>query len=344
MKGLSDELIAVIFDLPYHLEQIHLTDIPLGTLTIEAICSNYPNLHELSIIGSDVITDVDVRCIASVILHLSRLTISRCNALTESGFTRMTCLRSLKHADFSYSSRNVTGNIIKYLECSPLESLKLDGLRFIGEFDFSSLHSHCTTKLTSISLCNTSGINISQITSMLHQYIALTSIDFTNCSVPSVADLSKVVHWNPFLSFSFTADNGLFCRASQHQRSLYTQHWSSFHQFLRYWGARAMQRLFRYYQRRLEEIRIARRENWSAFKISSVIRIQAYHRGYLARKHYHKQRKATALIIKAVIKFLQRLSRKKLRDARIHRKNILKKSSFQKLLLNYLQDTISIIL
>ena len=77
-----------IFVYKKKIENLSLIDIPFGTLTIEAVASTSPNLLHAEFSGSDVITDIAVRCFTTVCMYLKELTFKFCPKLTDDAFTR----------------------------------------------------------------------------------------------------------------------------------------------------------------------------------------------------------------------------------------------------------------
>lgn len=93
LSELEDTDVAEIITAAVVLTELHLSNINIGSKTIESICSNLPNIIRLSIIGSDRLSDADIRCLSSVTLHLEELTLQRCMSITDAGFTRCVILR-----------------------------------------------------------------------------------------------------------------------------------------------------------------------------------------------------------------------------------------------------------
>jgi hypothetical protein len=93
LSDLEDSDVGEIISAAVVLTELHLTNVDIGSKTIEAVCSNLPNIIRLSIIGSDKLSDSDLRCLSSVTLHLEELTLQRCMSITDAGFTRCVILR-----------------------------------------------------------------------------------------------------------------------------------------------------------------------------------------------------------------------------------------------------------
>jgi hypothetical protein len=82
MPNINDKYLAKIFDFcDNNLKVLSLIDLPVGTECIESICSTLAKLQKLSIIGSSIIGDKDLRCLSSVCLFLKSLTLINCPLL-----------------------------------------------------------------------------------------------------------------------------------------------------------------------------------------------------------------------------------------------------------------------
>ena len=200
VKTLTDELIGEILDQSLQLEQLSLIDMEFGTISVEAMSSNIPNLSILELIGSDKLEDIDVRCIASVCRHLTSLTFSRCKRLTDLGFVRCQNLKMLTLLNISKLSKNCTGDILKYFTLCPLKSLTLEGIKLSAALQMSFLHYSTYLNLKYISLRDCSSVSKEDVMYILHTFIGCKDLDMTGCNT-SLETLKSLPHWNPFLTF-----------------------------------------------------------------------------------------------------------------------------------------------
>jgi len=73
-NGFDDDNITEIIDGTVVLEELVLTNMPFGIHTVESICSNVPNLKSLTMEGTSLLCDADVRCLSSILLHIQSFT------------------------------------------------------------------------------------------------------------------------------------------------------------------------------------------------------------------------------------------------------------------------------
>jgi len=66
VAGLDDGHLAELFSVAVALDDVALANMPFGTSTVEALCSYVPNLLRVALEGSDVLRDMDVRCLTQV--------------------------------------------------------------------------------------------------------------------------------------------------------------------------------------------------------------------------------------------------------------------------------------
>lgn len=298
LAGVNDDTMGQILDYLLNLQNLILQDVPFGTAMTESLCSSIPNISKLHLIGSDSFGDAELRCIASVCLHIKDLTISRCNRLTDSGFVRLIGLKFIKHLSLAYCSRNCTGSIVKLLGVCPLLSLSLDGHRLNAQDVLSFLRKEARIELTKLSLQQVVGLTLSDVKYILENFVGLQSLDLTNAHNLSPDHLMVLSHCNPFLTYSFSSDYSGFVLSSVNSRK-FGQYWTMFDQLSRHYGARLMQRLRRKYLKRLDQLKELRKEKYGAFKISRIVLIQAMYRSHKARRETRKKLLAGRRIVRA---------------------------------------------
>ncbi|RYH31298.1 hypothetical protein EON65_02940 [archaeon] len=336
LAGVDDEAMGQILDFLLNLQDLVLQDIPFGTAMTESLCSSIPNISKLHLIGSDYFGDSELRCIASVCLHIKDLAVSRCNRLTDAGFVRLIGLKFINHLSLAYCSRNCSGNIVKLLGVCPLRSLSLDGHRVSVQDALSYLRKETKIQLTKLSLQQAIGLTVSDVRFILENFVGLQSLDLTNASHLSPDQLMVLSHCNPFLSYSFSSDYSGFVLSSVNSRR-YDQYWTMYDQLRRHYGARLLQRLRKRYLKRLDQLKELRKDKWSAFKISRIVLIQAIYRSHKARKETRKKLLAGRRLVRACKDWLFYLAYLKEVRAKSHYKRHLKSSLYGLLLKHHAQ-------
>ena len=128
LDNMDDDCVTEIIDGSLVLEELVIQGMPVGIHTVESICSNVPNLRSITIDNSSYITDPDVRCICSILLHMKHMRFSRCSQLTDEAFSRCAALNRLESVDLSYVSKKMTGVFLHSFSTAPLHTLTLDGI------------------------------------------------------------------------------------------------------------------------------------------------------------------------------------------------------------------------
>lgn len=323
IPGLDDEQFANVFDTSNNnLKVLTLKNIPIGTNTIESICTAQPHLPTITLVGSPLLNDKDLRCLNSVCIKMLSLTVGACPSLTDSAFTRLGNLRKLKKFSVFNLSPQCTGAIVKYLTRAPLTHLTLDGLPFESADCFLGLNRCTLQTLQKLSLKNSVGLKPAEIREdFLHRFIRCEEIDFTNCAIPSVEELAHVQHWNPFLQYKFTTDFSGFQPSDSKE---FERHWFLRRIFIRHRAARRIQKFLRAIYDRKMLIKRLRRSNWLDLKDLAILRIQSSWRQYLARQCVHKRRHA-ALTVRSVIRALafKRIRKRYMRAKAYHRHKLI---------------------
>ena len=106
---MCDEEIAELLQECPHIMDLALVDMQFGTTTIESIASTFPNISNIELSGSSVVTDVAIRCLTSVCVHIQELGIKYCPKLTDDAFSRCIMLKQVIKLDLTHCSYNLTG-------------------------------------------------------------------------------------------------------------------------------------------------------------------------------------------------------------------------------------------
>ncbi len=347
LPQLRDDQIAEIFDHAYaitDLSLVKLTD--LGTASVESICSNLPNLSRLEIAYSNNIRDIDLRCITSVCLHLKAITVSHCPQLTDAGFTRFVALRYLEEFHIHYLSKvHLTSLIVKFLSLSPVQKVSLHGVRHenasvIGGasgVNLKFLKNQCRQGMREISLKESLQVTQEDILFLLNHFVFLERLDLTNLFHLSPDVLKNLQHFNPFLELRVDPDFVGFALTPEGQL-VYKRYLAMFRHLTRHIAAKKIQKLRRSYLKRLEELKVIRKENWLVVKEICIIRIQKVFRGYRVRKEIEKQRNAVGVITRYVIKFFMRKGSLKLYRAKTFYREYMYRKYFRRLLRHQLSS------
>lgn len=85
LSGMTEAAIAELLMESSSLRELVLTDMSVGTLTIESITNSCSNIQKLSIINSSKLQDKDIRCLLTICICLTHLSVARCPLLTSAG-------------------------------------------------------------------------------------------------------------------------------------------------------------------------------------------------------------------------------------------------------------------
>lgn len=285
LPDLLDDHIAELIENSESLDELILQDMNCGTATVEAICSYTPNISKVSIIGSNAITDMDLRCLTTVCISMKELSIQRCNRLSDSAFTRASSFRVLRKLNVAHCSVNCTGALLKYFTLCPLNTLVIDGLTDSPRVVLRFLSPTTLTKLESISIRSSPGLRLADVHYILENFVRCRSIDLTDSLVGSDQVKADTEHFvSPFLSY---LNNGRdFCgfRLTSDGFQQYTQFWETKLQLRKHYAARLLQKLRHRYKESMRKLIERRKEVWSVYKIQQAIKIQSLIRMHLARR------------------------------------------------------------
>lgn len=198
----SDEDIADILENADIMEELSVSNMRFGTNAVESLCSNNPNISRLSVCGSEIFQDIDLRCVCTVCLHLVELTVQRCPLLTDGGFSRCAILRRLQKLDVTDCSSNMSGTLFGCFGLCPLQTLVVGSLhRICPKRDFERFSPLTVNSVRMISIRNCDNVNTEDISFILSQFLNCLELDFTGCRQLVKADvLMKIKHTHPFLN------------------------------------------------------------------------------------------------------------------------------------------------
>ena len=207
---LDDEHVAELLNGCLLLEDLHVEGIEVGVHTIEALCSNVPNMKRVAIINSKAILDADIRCMTSVCLHLESLTLRRCSKLTDAAFTRCPQLLRLKNVDLNYVSKLMEGLFFANFTMCPIESLSLDGLSLMNNnalcTEMSRLSAKTRNCIKTLSICNSSLVTSDDVSWILSVLWNASTIDISGSGSHFPGSLLNLKHNHPFLSLKVDRD------------------------------------------------------------------------------------------------------------------------------------------
>jgi hypothetical protein len=199
VSDFCDSELGELMEATVALEELSLCDMEFGVKMIEGLCSNSPNISSVSLSGSNLLTDADVRCLTTVCNRIQELSLSRCNLLSDAAFTTTNALqKTLRRFDVGFVSRKCTGNILTTLTDCPIEYMNLDGLRFNPAKHMVNLTFKTMAAVKELHVKENVLLNKTDCTFMLSNFINCKIIDISGCNLSS-ADLVSVWHPNPFL-------------------------------------------------------------------------------------------------------------------------------------------------
>ena len=342
MISIQDEQLAELVEQCLNLDHLSLSNMEFGTATTESICSNIPNVSSLALVGSSAFQDIDLRCICSTILNLKSLTIGNCSRLSDAGFTRLISLRKLHTFKFSNTSKKCSGAIVKFASLCPLTKLSLRSLSFINIDGLECLKGITRQSLKELSLVMCNHISMQFIKSVVDSFVGCEVIDLTSSVDSEVDYVSQQTYTNPFLRWHYHHDFAGF-QLKGDGADTFHQYWSANRSLKRHYGARLLQRLWRKYKRKIEMLKLLRRDIWNEFKIMQLSKIQACVRGFLARRAVKKQKYLSSIIANLVLTFVLRRRFLKLRRAINHFNRTLKKRSWRHLVIFFTESKLRMI-
>ena len=289
----SDEHIAEIISYAVELEELFLSNMPFATLTVEAICSNIPNISRLSLVGSSRIDDRDLRCLSVVCRNLQEFTLNDCKNITDLGYARCAHLR-LRKLDVGQSPQSLDGTLLACFSCSPLTHLILDNSSVTMQ---SSLVGNVVLRMTPItklallhvSIQNNPLLTPGEVYVMLDHFVMCRVMNFTGCSqlLPHIDGM-----WHPHPSLEFTSSKSfLGYQSSPSSRAAVERLRDVFVVTKRRGAIRLIQRTFRAWQKHKKD---------EAEDRQAMIEMQ--------KQYWAKKIQCMARMMLAVVKFKPRLN------------------------------------
>ena len=195
---MTDSEIAELLQECTVMEDIALINMPFATLSIEAIVSTFPNVLKVELTGSDIVTDLAIRCLTSICVGIKELTIKFCPRLTDDAFSRCIMLKEVRSLDLSYCSPLLTGSFLCSFPLCPLQRLVLDGLPNFSVDAISRMSVINKNNLHHISLRNCEHLKGTEVEAFLNHFIFSESVEVTGSQLvePLVSNLH---HMHPFL-------------------------------------------------------------------------------------------------------------------------------------------------
>eukprot|EP01035_Chromulina_nebulosa_P020505 gene20505-26599_t len=290
LPGVTDEDLAQLLEAanPEILHTLCLRRLRVGTLAIEALCSYTPGIQHLEISDSEVLADIDMRCLASVCRNLVSLSLQRCSRLTDIGFTRCQTLNLLRTLSLRELPK-CSANILRYFPGCLLYSLILDGISFSAldngqECPFLALNGFNCSSLQELSLRGCTGLALADLTCALEQFPRMRSLNLENCNFNSKL-LVSLIHCNPFLQY--VEDEGTefegYALKGEAGQFKFERFWRR-QKCHRKWHA---VRLIQQFRRRIladrEKRKKGNRAGWINLKNEFATKIQCLYRGYKGR-------------------------------------------------------------
>lgn len=319
--NMDDDDLAELISGTLLLTDLYIEGMDLGTHAVEAICSNIPNITKLVIIGSKILGDMELRCVASICLFLVELTVSSCPLVGDAAFSRCVGLKRLKRlAVGRCHPKAMVGGFLGFLTTCPLELLSLDGLNFKPSSYLKLLSPTTRNALEDIRLLNFKAFDVDDVTFLLKNFINCSSLDLTGSARGELLGvLPALRHTHPFLSY---VNDGEFVGYSEsvisRGRHVRFRHMQKL--LRRYYAARKIQKVRRGFVKwrldMLERQRLAR----EAYRIMCVAKIQSIFRMCLSRKRVAVQLHAGRRIVRGARRFL---------ICRFHRKIVKAKNHYQ---------------
>lgn len=328
IQGLNDDRLGELLDQLLSLQTLTLIDIPFGTSTTEAMCSNIPNIQSIEFVGSHLFGNDELRCIASVCLHLQSVTLRRLPSLTDAGFVRFVGLKMLSKVHLSKLD-NCSSGIIKLLTICPVTELSFDAMPSVNCRDcFPFLRKDTRWNLIQLSLQGTSGLSLDDCAFLLNNFVGLQCLNLTGCSDLRADALRSLPHCNPFLHYHFNSDFMGFTLVNGLHQRVYRQFWKVQTQFRKHRAAWLVQQLRHRYLRRVDQLKGIRRVVWEDTKQFWITKAQAIWRGYAARKVFKRKLTAGRRIVRAGRDYLFYQAYLKSYRAKLHYRMSLKRKLF----------------
>ena len=326
---LTDQDLADLMEETIVLSEIKLEDMNVGTLTIEALCSAVPNITSVSIIGSPILNDTDVRCLTAICTSLTSLTMRRCVGITDKGFSRCVLLRHLHYLNVGYLSPQVTGLLLTFFPVSPLEEIVLDGLvaQTVGS-TVPRCNKRLFLSLKKLSLRECPSLTSDAVMACLTHCVALEELDLTGNHHLIVFLREIPRRATAFLRPESGADFQGF-RMSDMERIASTQFWAIRECLARAGFARTIQRMLK---RRREHLRALAAEREAAMlrvRVHCATVLVATARMFMSRKRTRVRLYAGRKIVVYARWFLLGVYMRKSLKARRHRESSLKRFLFR---------------
>lgn len=323
LRGLDDEHLGYLFDrTDGNLKEVILESLACGTNFVESICTTQPKLPTITIKGSGIISDKDLRCLTSVCIHLKALCIENCDKITEAAFTRLGNLRKLESFHFQAKTLNVTSDVMKYLVKAPLQSLELKGIIVTDFHGFLALQPSTIRRMRHISFEDSVLPSPSAFPlEVLDRFLVCESVVLTNCDFVNLAEYQTIVHHNPFLRFEFNSE---FWGFKVRNDGAFDLHCKLRRVFERHSSARKIQRMVRLWVAFQKDLRSRRRKNWGDLKTLSVVKIQSLWRRHVVRTKFLATIASAKLVCSCVVAVAKKRLRQKIRFATAFRTKKLK--------------------
>jgi hypothetical protein len=280
----DDELRELFKYAADELEELDLADMEFGVQTIEELCSTCPNMRSISLSGSSLISDQEIRALVTVCLHLQELTVQRCYSLTDAAFTKVNMLKNyLKRFDVSHVSDKCTGNILQSLTDCPIEYLNLDGLQKFNPAQHMALLTPRTLQsIKELYVRDVPSLNTNDCFFMLSNLMNCKVIDISGCMLSNSA-VSGIWHPNPYLSFASEISFFGF-KYSLQGHGRYLRFKALQQRFRMHYAARLWQRARRR-QKEYRKVAVEMRKLAAeAFRTRQILRIQSVMRMFVKRK------------------------------------------------------------
>jgi len=357
-NGFDDDMITELIDGAVCLEELVLVNMPFGIHTVESICSNVPNLKSLTMEGTSLLCDADVRCLSSVLLHVQSFTFKKCQSLTDEAFARSAALSKLTHLDLTQVSKKLTGSFMTSLTMAPLKTLILDGLSLQvpanaklkasttsyaskserkaeenrirpkwGEC-FALLSTMTCQKIEHISLQNCPHVSDEDLISILSKLPNCNTVDVTGSGQTFPASLNKLSKGlHPFLKLRIDAGFVGFAQ-DLNSRLKHVQSMNMREMFQRHGFARTIQKCIRKYNERMRKAKDAADGYAAALRNHAATLIQAVVRSKQARKRFMVRLLAGRKLVHQARRFLLVMLHRRYVQARTFYKNVLKRLMF----------------
>ena len=320
--NMGDDDVAELISGTLLLTDLCIEGMDVGTHVIEAICSNIPNITKLAVIGSKMLADMEIRCVASICLFLTELTISSCPLIGDSAFSRCVGLKRLKRLIIGHCHpKALAGGFLAFLTTCPLDFLSLDGFNFKPTSCFKLLSMTTANALETIRLLNFKTLGVDDVTMLLRTFINCSLLDLTG-SVRGdlMGALPSLRHSHPFMAY---LNDGEFVGYSENVKSRGNHVRFRYMQMLlrKYYAARKIQRARRGFVKWRLEMMEQQRQAREAYRIKCVKKIQSIFRMCLAKIRLTPKLNAGRMIVRGARRFLK---------SRFHRKIVKAKNHYNK--------------